>query len=131
MLRTKAIKAPIVRETDGLRISVMRRHTLNDGVTPDSEITKDLWDQWRIRLAPEPELLGDYYKRGLPWEEFEKRYLNFLEEKRVQDLLDLIIDARKIDVTLLCVEKDPKHCHRRLLAEVCQELDPELEVEIY
>ena len=37
MLRTKCIKAPIESEDD-LRVSVMSRHTLADGITPDPEI---------------------------------------------------------------------------------------------
>jgi len=50
----------------GIRISVMSRHTLNDGVTPNPEITSDKYDEHIPKLAPHPKLIGAYYKRELP-----------------------------------------------------------------
>ena len=71
MIRTRCILAP-KELTDGVRISVMSRHTLNDGVTPDLRITRKLYDIHLPLLAPNPRLIGDYYKRDLPWEDFEE-----------------------------------------------------------
>ena len=71
MLKTKCILEP-KEISDGLRISVMNRHTLNDGVTPDLRIDSSSYDLWFPWLAPPNLLLGDYYKRGLPWEQYEK-----------------------------------------------------------
>src|SRR3989338_7891927 len=115
MLRKKSILAP-KENYDGLRISVMSRHTLNDGVTPDRRITENSFDERRREFAPPPKLTGDYYKRDLPWEEFEKRYLNNLKfiYEEVKKLSEMALNK---DITLLCIEESPERCHRRLLAE--------------
>ncbi len=129
-LRTKSIKAP-PEAADGVRVSIMSRHTLPDGVTPDPEITHGSYDEWVVALAPPPRLIGDYYRRELPWEEFADRYLAWLERDEASEpIRDLLERARSEDVTLLCVEDGPEYCHRRLLAEACRRLDPDLEVEI-
>lgn len=116
-LRTRCIReAP--READGLRVSVMSRHTLSDGVTPDPTIQS--WDLHIPELGPSPELVGAYYKRDLPWEDFEARYREQLLQPSSEPWVELLIRlAGRMPVTLLCVEATPERCHRRLLAEHC------------
>ena len=130
MLYTKPIKSNR-EEADGLRISVMSRHTLNDGVTPDPEIMFACYDEWRPELAPPLALIGDYYKRNLPWERFARLYIDFLgspeAEPNVRDIAELALEK---NVTLLCIEETPERCHRRLLAERCIELEPGLQLEL-
>ena len=103
---------------DGLRISVMSRHTQNDGITPDLRI-KPYHIHMPI-LGPSPSLIGDYYKRGLGWKEYEKRYLGEIRDPAKAYLVRIIANlAITRNITLLCVEDEPSHCHRRLLAEEC------------
>jgi uncharacterized protein YeaO (DUF488 family) len=129
-LKTKSIHAPASPE-DGHRISIMSRHTLNDGITPDPLITQDSFNDWIRELAPPDNLIGSLYKRNLPWGEFEKQYLEFLKKPNVQIKVRQVIDLAKTEtVTLLCVEEEPQHCHRRLLAEECQKIDPTLVIKI-
>lgn len=130
MLRTKCILSP-KSDVDGTRISIMSRHTLNDGKTPHPQIDRSSYDEWSPILAPPAELLGDYYKRDLTWEEFKARYLEYLQRPEVMLAVWALINrAIRMTVTLLCIEETPEHCHRRLLAEVCLQLQPDLEVEI-
>lgn len=124
MLKTKSILEP-KEDTDGLRISVMSRHTLNDGITPHPEITPSSYDVWLQCLSPPAKLLGDYYKRGLPGEQFEQRYLEYIRQP------DVLIEVKELAkksldsiITLLCIEKSPDYCHRRLLAEECKKYQP-------
>ena len=128
MLYTKSIlrkKSPV----DGIRISVMSRHTLNDGVTQDHRITLDLFDEHLTRLAPPPKLVGDYYRIGLSWEDYERRYNEYLRNPEISKIVENLVQrATKEDITLLCVEDTPERCHRRLLAEECQRYNPELQV---
>ena len=128
MLRTGCIKNPR-RPEDGLRVSVMSRHTLADGVTPDPEITDALFDEHWVILAPPPTLVGDYYKRGLSWGSFAVRYAKYLEREDVQPAVWRIIELAKTgNITVLCIEPSPEQCHRRLLAAACATLDPALQV---
>ncbi len=129
-LLTKCILLP-PSPGDGLRVSVMSRHTLNDGVTPDARIGRDAYDShWKV-LAPPPKLIGDYRRRGLSWDGFAARFAEHLQEQAAQAALfrlsRLAVDG---DVTLLCIEDGPEKCHRRLLAEACSWLQPELAVRI-
>ena len=129
-LKTKCIKAGR-SVSDGLRISVMSRHTLNDGITPDPEITRESFDEWWQNVSPEPSLIGSYYKRGLSWEKFAERFKEFLSSSEIQERLkELISLSRKGNVTILCVEKSPEFCHRRLIGEECRKLEPSLNVVI-
>lgn len=128
MLYTKCILLPSSPD-DGWRISVMSRHTLNDGITPDPRIQVYGFNEWLLRVAPPDILIGDYYKRGLSWEDFESRYLEHIRQPHVCKLVrGLAHGALVSDITLLCIEDTAEHCHRRLLAEECQKYEPLLKI---
>jgi len=130
MLKTKSILEPKMK-SDGLRVSVMSRHTLNDGFTPHPQISTASYDQWIYTLAPPAKLLGDYYKRGLPWECFEKGYLEYIRQPSIQkEVQNLAKKSLCSAITLLCIEKSPKYCHRRILAEECRKYQPSLALKI-
>lgn len=130
MLRTKSFRAAL-DPLDGKRISVMSRHTLSDGITPDPEITPELFDEWWAELAPPPRLVGDHYKRNLPWDRFASIYLEHLRKPDVSGrVLWLAQRALVEDITVLCVEIEPEQCHRRLLAEEALALEPNLTIYI-
>jgi uncharacterized protein YeaO (DUF488 family) len=128
MLITKCILCPPL-ETDGVRISIMSRHTHNDGITPDTRITEKSFLIHLKLLAPSPKLIGDYYKTNLPWEEFEKRYLDEIRTYPKNIFLKSLAKiALETDVTILCIEDTSEYCHRRLLAEECKRIVPELKI---
>ncbi len=130
MLKTKYILLP-EEELDGVRISVMSRHTLNDGITPHPKINSSSYDLWLPSLAPPSKLLGDYYKRRLPWEQFEKQYLEYINQPKIQiEVKNLAESSIDSVITLLCIEKSPEHCHRRILAEECKKYQPSLVLDI-
>lgn len=130
MLKTKSILYD-KEDTDGLRISVMSRHTLNDGVTPHPEITDLSYNNWLPILAPPAKLLGDYYKRGLLWNQFEQKYLDHIRQQKVQiEVQKLAENSLDSIITLLCIEESPEYCHRRILAEECKRYQPNLVLSI-
>ncbi|MGD0729045.1 MAG: DUF488 domain-containing protein [Candidatus Micrarchaeaceae archaeon] len=129
MLRTKSIFDEISKE-DGLRISVMSRHTLNDGVTPDSRIVPNVtYDLHVVELAPPAALVGLWYKNKINWENFTRTYLDFLNKpepaRAVRELAEI---ALRRDITVLCVEPPGERCHRVILAQRCKEIQPALEI---
>ncbi len=128
MLKTKYILAPIEKD-DGMRISIMSRHTLNDGKTPHPDITSKIFHLWYKQFAPPDKLIGDYYLRNLPWKEFEKKYFEYLRQpKIIKEVKKLAKDSLERNITVMCIEKKPDFCHRRLLAEECQRYESNLEV---
>lgn len=126
MLKTKYILARIETD-DGKRISVMSRHTLNDGVTPHPQITSKHYEGHMPELRPPARLIGDYYKRGLSWERFEECYIQYIRSPDISiKVQELARNAISSNITLLCIENLPTNCHRRLLAEECRKYQPDL-----
>ena len=106
MIKTKSIILP-KEDSDGLRISVMSRHTLNDGVTPDLRID------------------------SRSFEKFEQRYLEQIRKPEIQNQIRNLIELGTYStITLLCIEDSPENCHRRLLAEECKNWRRSLELYI-
>jgi uncharacterized protein (DUF488 family) len=76
-------------------------------------------------LAPTAEMLDDYKKHGGDWSEYEKRFLDLMYQRRIeQEVSRDVIDGG----CLLCSEAKPHHCHRRLVAEYLKEQWGDLEV---
>jgi uncharacterized protein (DUF488 family) len=65
-------------------------------------------------LAPTPEMLDEYKKLKGDWATYEKRFLDLMEKRRIENSVPKEIVA---DGCLLCSEDKPHHCHRRLVAE--------------
>lgn len=65
-------------------------------------------------LAPTKEMLDGYRKRGDSWTEYERRFLDLMAERRIEERID---PDQLEDACLLCSEDKPHHCHRRLVAE--------------
>ena len=65
-------------------------------------------------LAPEKEMFQEYRKEG-DWDLYESRYVELLERRSASQNIEpsLLEDG----VILLCSERTPEKCHRRLAAE--------------
>ncbi len=65
-------------------------------------------------LAPEKEMFKEYRKNG-DWELYESRYIRLLEQRLASTPIEreFLADG----VILLCSERTPEKCHRRLAAE--------------
>lgn len=79
------------------------------------------------RLAPSADIL-DRYHRDHDWLAFERAFRALLAERPLPDVLAGIA-ARFQRPCLLCAEPEPDHCHRRLVAEAFQRLQPDLPVQ--
>lgn len=109
-LRTKSIQKRALKE-DGIRVCIMRR--------PGENVD---WDLWLPKLSPSNELLNAYKYEGLSWEDFKKKF-NQQVIKKQRKMIELVAAmAEKNEVTLLCWEKEPDHCHRSLIENECRKL---------
>jgi len=65
-------------------------------------------------LAPSKDILDEYKKNGGDWATYERKFLDLMEKRRVEDKVskDIINGG-----CLLCSEPTPERCHRRLVAE--------------
>jgi uncharacterized protein (DUF488 family) len=66
-------------------------------------------------LAPTKEILDGYKKKKITWEEYERRFMKLMSERKVEDIIDKSLFD--IPTVLLCSEPKPDRCHRRLVAE--------------
>lgn len=108
MIKTKSIYDK-VEPSDGKRILVMRKWPRGIGRE------KNKIDLWMKDVGPSVELLDDWNKRKIRWQEYEKRYLKEMESQiiKIEELAKLAI--KEGSITLLCKEKTDDKCHRRLL----------------
>jgi uncharacterized protein (DUF488 family) len=68
----------------------------------------------RPELAPTEDILKAYKKKEIPWDVFEKRFIDIL----IQRCIEKHLNIRELEnACLLCSEHEPKFCHRRLIVE--------------
>ncbi|MBC8243437.1 MAG: DUF488 domain-containing protein [Verrucomicrobia bacterium] len=67
-----------------------------------------------LELAPTKEMLDEYKKRKGDWATYEKRFLDLMEKRKIEERIPKEVVA---EGCLLCSEDKPHHCHRRLVAE--------------
>ncbi len=79
----------------------------------------------RPDLAPTQEMLDAYKKQSGDWTGYERRFLDLLEERRVEmTALEQLHDGD----CFLCSEHKPDCCHRRLVCEFLAAHGVDLEV---
>jgi len=67
------------------------------------------------RLAPTQELLDAYKKAKGDWDDYQRRFLQLLADRRIETELDRCLFD--VPTALLCSEPTAEHCHRRLVVE--------------
>ena len=78
------------------------------------------------QLAPSEEILAEYKKNKGDWHTYEIKFLTLMEERRIEN----IVSPDELDgACLLCSERLPKHCHRRLVAEYLKNKWGNVEIE--
>ena len=65
-------------------------------------------------LAPTKEMLDEYKKLKGDWDIYEKRFLDLMEKRKIEERIPKEVIA---EGCLLCSEDKPHHCHRRLVAD--------------
>jgi hypothetical protein len=70
-------------------------------------------------LAPTQELLDQYRKGGLPWDQYAEGFLCLLADRRIEDRVDR--QLFETPTVLLCSEPTADRCHRRLVVEYLAE----------
>ena len=69
-------------------------------------------------FAPSAELLDDWKKGRITWEEYETVYKRLMADRKAETLfVNKYLKETEERICLLCSESTPEHCHRRLLAE--------------
>lgn len=78
-------------------------------------------------FAPTKEVLSDYKKKAITWDEYVVHYDALLNSRAIVKYFMRYTDGYN-KVLLLCSEPTPENCHRRLLAEFLQEKLDEVKI---
>jgi uncharacterized protein (DUF488 family) len=65
-------------------------------------------------LAPTDEMLNEYRKKKISWQNYEDRFLSLMTTRGIQKHFK---PQNFEGACLLCSEDKPHHCHRRLVCE--------------
>ena len=76
-------------------------------------------------LAPTQEMLAEYKKKKGSWEDYEARFLDLMETRKIENNISPEILS---NACLLCSEDKPHHCHRRLVAEYLNQRWRDIEI---
>ena len=66
-------------------------------------------------LTPTRDILDAYRKGREGWLGYERRFLELMRERRIEETLDRNLFG--VPTALLCSEAKPERCHRRLVLE--------------
>ena len=69
-------------------------------------------------LAPKQEMLDEYKKQKGSWQEYERKFLQLMAERRIEEKLNPSLF--EVPTALLCSETTAEQCHRRLVLEYLQ-----------
>ncbi len=113
MVKTKSVYEPKA-DDDGLRVLVTRYWPRG--------VKKDFVDHWLKELGTAAALIKVWKAGGLSWESFRESYMaGFSSEVKsasFEELKEIIKDAGRVPVTLLCVCREDALCHRSVLKDM-------------
>lgn len=70
-------------------------------------------------LCPTENILKDYQKKLITWDEYENKYIELIKSRAVEKMLSH--NLFEVPSVLLCSESEPNHCHRRIAVEYLKE----------
>lgn len=83
-----------------------------------------------LEFAPTKEILDNYKKKIITWDDYEKQYNRLLDNRNVKQRVIKKYGNEFDGVCLLCSEVEASKCHRRLAAEYIQEVINDEDIEI-
>lgn len=83
-----------------------------------------------LEFAPTREILDNYKKKIINWDDYEKEYNMLLDKRIIKQHIIKKYDNKFDRVCLLCSEVEASKCHRRLAAEYIKESINDENIEI-
>jgi len=66
------------------------------------------------QFAPTKEILDEYKKKQIDWDEYEQRFKDLIKQRKIENLIH---EKELNNSCLLCSEPEPDKCHRSLVAD--------------
>lgn len=80
------------------------------------------------RFAPEAQTISGYRNGKGTYAAFRKEFLHTMEERKILEVIRKEYSGSLDHICLLCSEKDPDTCHRKIVAGLMKEVYPDLEI---
>ncbi len=80
-----------------------------------------------LKFAPSKELLDNYKKGVISWNQYEPEYYKQFTENKMSEIFKAKYSINN-KLVFLCSEPTSDNCHRRLLAENLKKLMPEINI---
>ena len=114
MIKTKSIFEP-PEPCDGKRILITYAWPKN--------LERTKIDSWIKELGHPWELVENWPRARITWEDFESHYLQILKKDRIRILLqNLIKESQQQNITLLGLSRIENKCHRSILKEYLENI---------
>lgn len=81
-----------------------------------------------LKLSPTKEILNGYKKGTIQWEEYESEFIKLLNDRNIQQHIQLNYIKDLDSLCLLCSEHIADNCHRRLVAEFIKSNFEDIEI---
>lgn len=83
-----------------------------------------------IRFSPTKEILDDYKKKKITWNEYEIKYNELLKSRNVDKVIRTELLDKLDGICFLCSEEKAAQCHRRLAAENIKGILKDIDINI-
>ena len=83
---------------------------------------------YQPELAPDTDLLKDYHRKTLDWQDYTVRFASLLKTRHTDKLLRKLWFELDKPICLLCSEAEADHCHRKLVAEHISKLIRKIQI---
>lgn len=83
-----------------------------------------------IRFSPTKEILDDYKKKKITWNEYEIKYNDLLKSRNIDKVIRTELLDKLDGICFLCSEEKADQCHRRLAVENIRSILNDKEINI-
>lgn len=83
-----------------------------------------------IRFSPTKEILDNYKKKKITWQEYEIKYNELLRSREIDKIIKTELIDKLDRICLLCSEEKADQCHRRLAAENIKSILNDMDINI-
>lgn len=75
-----------------------------------------------IEFSPTKEILDDYKKKKITWENYEEEFNKLLMSRKLENYIKNNLKYKLDKICFLCSEDTADYCHRRLVAEYIKDI---------
>ena len=88
----------------------------------------DIEYRHEVAFAPEESTLKRYKKKEIDWEQYVTEFSETMKKRNIHKYIADKYGSENQKICFLCSEPTPEQCHRRLIAEIFNEVFPNTKI---